>query len=145
MNHDRPMLLAVVSDVGHLEALRKLEVHLNRRHLPGPTNRISRLNRNLGTIKGATTGIHDQINIHGSCSRAEGLSCLVPLLIGADCLFLWFGREFKVEVIKAVIAQKIQNEGQNGSELGTHLLFGRKDVGVILGHSSHSSQTMHYA
>ena len=51
VNHDWALTCAVGSLVFEVESLRQVVVHLNRRHLPTPSDRIARLHRNLRPIE----------------------------------------------------------------------------------------------
>src|SRR6266571_3469304 len=57
MDHKRPMLGAVFSDVSQIEPLRQIEVELNRTQLPWPPDSIVDQQVDLRAVKGAVTGI----------------------------------------------------------------------------------------
>src|SRR2546425_517117 len=55
VDHEGLVRLVVGADVGDAEALRRLEVHLDGRELPAPTDGIAQVHADLGRIEGALT------------------------------------------------------------------------------------------
>ena len=88
VDHDRLVALVVGADVLHLEALRHLEVDLDRRHLPRAADRVTRLHRDLGAVERAAAFVHDEVEAHLPRRDAERFRRFFPLGVGADRLAL---------------------------------------------------------
>ena len=92
MDHHGALLGAVGTLILQIEALGQLEVHLDGAHLPGSTDGVLRLHRNLGSVERGAALVEDQFEIlFGGCF-AERLGCLVPLVFTADGLLRVAGR-----------------------------------------------------
>ena len=110
VDHDRPVPLVVGADVLDVEALRHLEVELDRRHLPRAADRVARLHRDLRAVERAAALVHHEVEVLARRRDAQRLGRLVPLLVGADRLALGLGRQLEVEVVEAVVAQQVEHE-----------------------------------
>ncbi len=68
----------------------------------------------------------------------QRLGGLLPLLVGAHELVRLgvAGGQFQVEVAEAVVAQQVQDEGEQVVQLVRHLLLGAVDVRVVLGEAA---------
>ncbi len=144
VDHDRPVALVVGADVLQLEALRELEVELDRRHLPGAADGVARLHRDLGAVERTAALVHHQVELRVDRDGAERLDRLVPLVVGADRLALRLGRQLEVEVVEAVVAQDAEHELERAGQLGDDLLARAEDVRVVLGHAPHAREPVHH-
>ena len=126
MDHHRAVAGVVGADVGEVESLRQLEVELDGRHLPGPADRVARLNGDLRTVERSSAGVEDdrQLELVGREAQRRGRG--LPLIVGADRLHLWSSRELEVVVVESVVAQQLEHETQNRDELVAHLLAVQK-------------------
>ena len=61
VNHDGLVTSIVGADVVNPEALRKLEVQLNSRHLMGSPNSVTRLDRDLWTVERSPAFIENEL------------------------------------------------------------------------------------
>ena len=145
MDHDRPVALVVGAHVVQVEALRELEVDLDRRHLPRAPDRVACLHRDLRPVERTAARVHHELEAGLGGDDPQHLGGLVPLLVGADRLALGLGRQLEVEVVEAVVAQQVEHEAQQRRELGRRLLLGAEDVRVVLGHAAHARQAVHDA
>ena len=124
VDHDRAVPLVVGADVVEVEALRHLEVELDRRHLPGPADRVARLHRDLRAVERAAARVHHEVEALVGRGDAQRFGRFVPLLVGADRLVLGLGRQLEVEVVEAVVAQQVEHEVEERADLLGHLLLG---------------------
>src|ERR1039458_1378987 len=88
VDHDRPVPGVVLTDVVHVESLRKLSVDLDSRHLPGPADRIARLDRDLRTVERASAWVETSSRsiVSAACrsaSVASSHSSKVPTAFSA--------------------------------------------------------------
>ena len=79
-------VLAVLADVGQVEALRLLEVALDRAELPGAADRVLDAEVDLRAVEGAVARRHDVRAPRLLERRGERRLAAVPLLVGADPL-----------------------------------------------------------
>ena len=142
MDHHGALLGAVGTLILQIEALRQLEVHLDGAHLPGPTDGVLGLHRNLGAVERGASLIEDQFEILLGGCFAERLGCLVPFVFATDGLFRVAGRQLEVEVFEPVVAQQVQHEGEQAVEFAGHLLVGAVNVGVVLGEATSASEPL---
>src|ERR1700722_5667838 len=142
VDHYRGMACIVRTHVFQAEPSGGLEVQLDRRDLPGATDRITRLYRNLGAVEGSTALVENEVEAHLLCGLTKRFGRPVPLLVRTDRLALGFCRELEVEVVQSEVAQQPEDELENGLQLTFHLLGGTEDVGVVLGHTADAGQSV---
>ena len=58
VQHDRPVFLAVLADIGRVEPFRQHEIHLQRAALPVAPERVAQHELQLGAVEGAFARIH---------------------------------------------------------------------------------------
>ena len=144
MDHHRALFSAVGTLILQIEALGQLEVHLDGAHLPGSTDGVLGLHRNLGSVERGAPLVEDQFEIlFGGCF-AERLGCLVPFVFTADGFFRVAGRQLEVKVFKSVVAQQVQHEGKQAVEFAGHLLVGAINMGVVLGEAASASKALNH-
>jgi hypothetical protein len=102
--------LVVGTHVLEIEALRQLEVDLDRRELPGAADRVLGLHRDLRPVERAAALVEHEVEIHPRRDHAQRLGRLLPLLVGADGLALGLRRQLQVEVVEPVVAEHLEHE-----------------------------------
>ena len=145
VDHDRPVALVVGADVLHVEALRHLEVELNRRELPGTADRVPRLHRDLRAVERSPALVHDQLQAHLERGESQGFGGLVPLGVGTHRLALGLRGELEIEVFESVLTEHVEHEDEQRPQLVAHLLLRAEDVRVVLGHAPHTREPVHHA
>src|SRR5262245_20734673 len=78
VHDDRPVLAAVLADVLQVEALRVLEVDLDRAELPGTADRVLDAKVDLGAIERAVAGRDDMRAVRLLERGSESLLSLIP-------------------------------------------------------------------
>ena len=141
---------AVSSRVFQVEPLRLVKVILNRRHLPGTPDGIPNLHRDLRAIESRTTRIRDQLQTSATAHLVEGVGGDLPVLIGTDEFLLFravalTSRQLEVKVIEAKIGQDRQEKLDLLLDFAGGLLTGAVGMGVVLGKTPHTGQSMHDA
>ena len=81
MNHDRALARAIRSGVLQVEALRQVEVQLDRRHLPRASDGVLGLDGDLRPVEGGPALVQDQLEALLLSSLAQDLGCLSPHLV----------------------------------------------------------------
>src|SRR6266540_7559752 len=87
VEHDRAMLLAVLADVGQIEALAVFEVALDRPELPRASQGVFHAEVDLGSIEGAVAGRYHVRAFRLSQRRRQRGLATVPQRVRADALF----------------------------------------------------------
>ena len=105
MDHHRALTGAVGCLVLKIEELGQVEINLNGRHLPGSTDRILGLNRDLRPVESCAAFVQDQFEPLLLGSDAKSLGSLCPYLVASDRLLGVASRQLKVKIIESVIAQ----------------------------------------
>ena len=88
VDHNRFTVVSVRSCVLESETVRLVEVVLNSRHLPGTTDCILCLNRNLRAVECSTARIGNGLQTGLFCAATQNFSRFFPLFIRADELIL---------------------------------------------------------
>ena len=75
VDHDRPVPRVVGARVVQVEALRHLEVDLDRRHLPRAADRVPRLHADLRAVEGAAALVQHELgrSIASAASRSASM------------------------------------------------------------------------
>src|SRR6478735_11644758 len=150
VDHDRLLARPVGGLVLEAEALRLVEVVLDRRHLPGAADGVARLHRDLRAVEGRAARVGHELETGGGGDLLEDLGRRLPLLVGADelrgLLALGVtGRQLEVEVVEAEVPQQAEHEVEQVLDLGRRLLGGDVAVRVVLRHAPHPGQAVHDA
>src|SRR5574341_344263 len=131
VNHEGPMRPVIVPDIGDVETLRQVEVELDGRALPGPTEGILHLQVDLRPIEG-TTPLLDLIPESRTVGRpAQRHGRLVPQgrvpnrLVGSGC-------DKGLVLLEAECAQEEQAEIDGPGDLFHHLFGRAEDMRVVL-------------
>ena len=133
------MLLAVGSDEMHVEALRLVEVELNRRHLPLAADGVLHLEVDLGAVERASALVHLDLELLGGYRLLERLYRLVPTL-GLPHRLLGARGEVGLDVREAEALPHVEREPQDLEDLVLHLLGGAEYVRVILREAAHAQE-----
>src|SRR6266545_3937437 len=131
VEHDRTVLLAVLADIGQIEALAVLEVALDRPELPRASQGILHAEVDLGSIEGAVAGRHD---VRAFCLLQrcrQGNLAAVPQLVRADAL-LGAQAQRDLNVGEPEGAVNRVHEVEEPEDLVFDLLERREDVSVVL-------------
>ncbi len=122
VNHHRTLAGTVWGLVFEIEALGKLEVDLNRRHLPGPTDGIPYLHRYLRAVEGGATGVQHEVQPLLGGGLAQCLGRLGPFGVATHELVGVLGGQFQIEVGQTIVTQQIEDESEQAVQLAGHLL-----------------------
>lgn len=144
MDHERAVASVVGPGVLQAEAVRELEVDLQRRHLPAAADRVADVHVDLGRVEGALAFGHDVVEARGVQRLLQGGLGLIPLLYSADKL-LRTGRELRLELGQPEGAQQAQDELEQAGQLAGELLTGAEDMGVVLGDAPHPGKPVDHA
>ena len=148
VDHHRPLTRAVGCLVLELEAARLVEVVLDRRHLPGATDRVAGLHGDLRPVVRRTTRVGHQLEAGLGSRVGEHLRRDLPLLVVADELVrlrVVTGGQLEVEVVEPEVLEQAEAEVQQVLDLLRRLLRGDVGVRVVLGHPAHPGQPVHHA
>src|ERR1044072_1691053 len=74
---------------------RRLEVALDRRHLPAPADRVTRLHGDLRPVERRAARVEDELQLLRLGDLAQGLGRLLPVLVAADELDRVLGRQLQ--------------------------------------------------
>ena len=144
VDHHRTLLRTVRGGVGQVKALRKVEVQLDGRHLPGATDGVACLHRNLRAIESGAGRVRNQLKARLLRHRLENARGTLPDVVVANVFLRVLRGQFEVEVIQTVVLQQRDDELQNAGELFFQLLLSAVDVSIILGKATSTSQTVHH-
>ena len=145
VDHDGAMFGAVGAGVLEVEAFRQVEVELNGRHLPGAAQRVLDLDGDLGSVERGAAGIGYEVESGLSRYLGERVGRDLPGLVVADGLLGIPRRQLQIEIIETVIAEQIEDEGQQRTQFVTHLLASAVDVCVVLSEPSCAGQPVDHA
>jgi hypothetical protein len=132
MDHERAVASVVGAGVLQVESVRKLEVDLERRDLPAPSDRVADVHVDLGRVEGALPLGHEVVEARGVQRLLQGGLGLVPFLRGADER-LRTGRQLRLELGQPEGAEQAQDELQQAGQLAAQLLTGAEDMGIVWG------------
>ena len=147
MDHDRPVLAVVRSDIRKVEPLRKLVIHLHGAKLPLAPDDILDHEIDLRTIERRLARLQCERHTQGRGRIFARLFRLVPLLGFADIL----GRVRIAQAhTHAVLAhaQRTQDDlyqFQATQHLGRHLLLRAEQVGIILRKTANAGHATQFA
>lgn len=142
VDHHRTLAGAVGRGVVDAEALGQVEVELHGRHLPGATDGVAGLDRDLRAVERRTGGVRHELEARLLGDLTQGLRRDVPDLVVADVLLRVLRRQLEVEVVEAVVAQEREHEREGRGELLLHLLLRGEDVRVVLGQAAHAGEAV---
>ncbi len=145
VDHHRLLAGAVRCLVLQGEPLGLVEVVLDRRHLPGPTDRVPGLHRDLRPVEGGATGVRDELEPAVSSALLEHGRGRGPVLVGADELVrlgVVARRQLEVVVVEAEVLQQPEDEGQQVLDLLGRLLLRAVGVRVVLREAADAGQAV---
>ena len=109
MDHDRTMLLSILTDISQIEFLRHEHIELDRTALPGTANGISEVEIDLRTIESTIAFIDHILQTAMLQSVPQSIRRRLPYLIGAHGIFrartelcMIFQTECLVDLIKKI-------------------------------------------
>ena len=144
VDHDRLLTGAVRGLVLQLEPLGQVEVHLDRRHLPGAADGVAGLHRDLRAVVRRATGVGDELQPGVVRSLLQRRGRLLPVLSGADELVrVVAGRELEVEVAEPIVGKQVEHEAEEVLELVGHLLLRTEDVRVVHRQAANPGEPVH--
>ena len=144
MDHDRTLARAVGGHVLEGEALRQIEIELDRGALPHPADGILDLEVDLGAVEGTAALIH----LVGPPLAIEGfdqaLGGELPHRVVAD---RFLGTRGEVDLVAAEIegGEDLLGEIEDRQDFTCDLLRQAEHVGVVLGEAAHPHQPVHHA
>ena len=131
MDHDRAVGVSILTGKLQSEALGIVEVHLDRRALPGPAQHIFDLDIDLRTVEHALSRINavgDAPALQGRFKPARGLR---PRRFGTDG-FLGSRGNVDLILVKAKRLQHEEHEVEHIGHFGLNLLWTAEQMGVVL-------------
>src|SRR3989304_3696710 len=131
VNHEGPMRPVIVPHIGDIETLRQVEVELDGRALPGPTEGILHLQVDLRPIEGTAPLLNLILESRTVSRQAQRLGCLVPQGRVPDRL-LRSSCDTSLVLGEAKCAQEEQAEIDGPGDFFHHLLGRAKDMRVVL-------------
>ena len=141
MNHIRLLLNAILIYESKAETLWEIEVELNSRKLPFPSNGILNLKIDLRTIERTTSLIDIILEPFFFNRLLKSLRSRIPFLLRTDRL-LRLGRDIGMNLIKTEGMKHMKRETKNLHYLIIHLLWCYNQVGIILSESPYPHQAM---
>ena len=147
VDHDGALTGTIGRRVLQVEAVGLVEVVLDRRHLPGATDRVLNLHGDLGAVEGGAARIRNQVEAGRRAGVLEGLRGSRPILIRADELVLLLAvlvarGQLQVEVFEAESRENRQEELDLGADLLRGLLRRAVGVRVVLREAAHAGQAV---
>ena len=143
MDHDGAVLLAVLADVVDVEALRQVEVKLDRRASPFPPERVDPFDVDLRSVERSSTLIDLVIDALLFKRDLELVDGARPRLLVADPL-VRPRRQVGLEVVPEDLGH-VRGQVDDGCDLVDRLLFRAEDVGIILRESAHAKHAVERA
>ena len=144
VQHDGPVLLPVLADVGRAEPLGQLEVGLEGAALPFPPDRVGQLEVELRPVEGAFARVDLEVVPDGEDRLLERGLGLVPLFVGADA-DLGAGRELDVELGEPGVVVDGREEPDELRAFLGDLVLGAEDMRVVLGEAAHPHEAVQRA
>ena len=138
MNHNRPVLLPICPNIFQIKPQRKLEIKLNRSALPGPANRILKMEINLGTIECPIPFVYHIVQSQLIQCASQGICSHLPILIASHAV-LGTGRKLYM-ILKSKQAINLVNQPCHTLNLILNLIRSHKDMCVILRKTAHTHQ-----
>ena len=145
VQHDRAVPGVVGADVLEVEALRVVEVALDRRQLPRPADGVAHVDVDLRAVEGGVTLLQRVLEPVAHERRPQRLGGLLPHLVGADVLLGILGRQVEREVVEAEGPQHREHEVEQRGDLVLQLLPGAEDVAVVHRQPAHPQQAVQRA
>ena len=140
MDHHRSLLLAVGSDVRQIETIRHGIVELAGAELPRATDRVFHLKVDLRAVEGTIAFMDGKADRPALESRNECSFSGRPHLVGADRL-LGPSRDLDLHVLETEDIVDAENPLDDADDFFFDLVFGTKDVGIVLAEAAHPRQT----
>ena len=142
VDHHRPLTRAIRGGVLEVEALREVEVELDRRHLPRATDRVLCLHGDLRTVERRASLVEHEFKALLLGGLPEHLGRLGPDLVRTHGLLGIASRQLEVEVFETVVAEQVEDEREQLVELVGHLLARAVDVRVVLGEAARTGHPL---
>ena len=141
VDHDRPVLGAIVAGVGHVEPFRQVEVHLDGGALPRAAQLVLDLDIDLGAVEHAFARVDlvlQRFFLQGEFQRLGGT---VPMLVRAH-RFLRSGGQVDIVLVEAEGAENVQVQVDDVEDFLFQLVRPAEDVGIVLGEAAHPHQAV---
>ena len=148
MDHVRPVGLAIVADVGHVEPLRLVEVELDRRELPGTFEGVEDMEVDLRPVEHGLPfhpGVREPPPLQGP---HEGHLRLVPHRVAPDVVLPVLRiahRQGNLVVTEPERPQDAKGQVQAPQDLVLDLVGAADDVGIVLGKPPHPQKPVQHA
>ena len=142
VQHDRPVLLAVLADIVQVEPLRKREIALNRRALPFPFQRVLQFEIDLRSVEGPVAFVDlvgHAVVLQGAF---QGTGGQIPIFVGSDGMLRSRGKLHLV--FKTEDAHGVADEIGNGPDLAVELPRRTQDMGVVLRELPHPRKAVEH-
>ena len=142
VDHVWPLFGSVPIDEGHVEALRLIEIELNRRQLPLPPDRVLDLQVDLGPVECSAAFIDFIAEAFFLNRPPQRFGRIVPTL-GIPHRFFGAGREICRDIAEAEALEHVEREAQNFRYFLLHLIGSHEEVRIILSEPADSEQAVH--
>ncbi len=140
VEHHRPVLLAVLTDVAEIKFLRHEEIQLDGAALPGTAQGVFQVKVDLGAVEGAVTFINGIGHLQSLQGLAQGAGSCLPYLFRPHGIS---GPGGKLNVIlKAEKAVEAVHQVDDALDLGRDLGGQHENMGVVLGEGAHPHQAV---
>ena len=143
MNHDRTVVFAVCAGVFQLKPLRHLHVQLDGTALPGPAKAVLQMEVNLRAIESAVALVNHIFFVQLLQGSNQAVGGDFPIFVASDVIFR-HGGQFHM-VFKAKHRINVVNELCYTDNLILNLLFGHKDMSIVLSKAAYPHQAVQRA
>ena len=145
VQHDRPMPLAVLADVGRAEPVGQHEVHLERPALPVAADRVGQHEFELRAVEGALARVElrprSRRRVVASISAASAWSHTAS----EPARFAGRSENLMRKVLEAEVAVDRGEQRAERHALCGDLVLAAEDVRVVLGEAAHAHDAVHGA
>ena len=130
------MALAILPDIGNIEAFGQVHIDLQRAALPVAPNRVAQYELELGAVKRALAGKQFVFSSHAVERIDQRAFELVPDFIRTDSVIGPVG-EFDDDVVESEILVDIEDQFDDVDTFLLHLFLGAVNMRIVLGEVSH--------
>ena len=144
MQHDRPVLIAVLANISRVQSLGQNKVELQRAALPSPANRIAQMIFNLRPVKSPLARQFFPFKANFAQRIAKPLLGAVPNIVFTGA-HIRTQRQFDRDIFKTQIRIDLRHQSAKIDRLGNNLIFAAENMRVILRHLPHPHQPVQRA
>ena len=148
VDHDRTVLLVVLTHILQLETLWQVVVNLDGTELPTATQCVLNHEVELRTIESGLTILNMSVHTFLTACLDDCVLCLLPYLVRTHILVvvvLVAKRDLSLEILEVKSAEDDLNDLHHFDELFFHLVGTAEDMCVVLSERAHTSQSVQLA